>query len=323
MPKKDIAFLIICIIFVSLAFVLTNTGIVNKIFASNSELYSPLPSLLTETFSTVKGVYHWVPNILMEEQNIRKKPEFSAVSVISYDVASDRLLYEKDIKKRYPIASLTKIMTAIIALENEKPDKVYTVSKHASEIGENTMGLSFGEKVTLEELLYGLILHSANDAAETIASSSQFGRENFIYVMNKKAEEMGLTDTNFTNPTGLEGDGNQYGTVYDMLIITKYALKNETFAKVAATVEYTIPATDTHKEFILYNQTNLLTTYPGVKGIKTGYTDEAGMCLITYLDYENHKIIAILLNSQNRRQEMIDLLDYSLKSLGTKPPPHS
>lgn len=323
MPKQEILFLIICIIFVSLAFVLTNTGIVNKIFANNSELFSPLPSLLTKTFATVKGVHHWVPNILMEELSTLKKPEFSSVSVISYDVTSDRLLYEKDIKERYPIASLTKIMTAIIALENEKLDKVYTVSKHASEIGENTMGLSVGEKVTLEELLYGLILQSGNDAAETIASSSQFGYENFIYLMNKKAEELGLTDTKFTNPTGFEGDGNQYGTAYDLLVMTDYALKNETFAKIAATVEHTISATDTHKEFILYNQTNLLTTYPGVKGIKTGYTDEAGMCLITYLEYEGHKIIAVLLNSQNRRQEMIDLLDYSLKSLGIKPPPHS
>jgi D-alanyl-D-alanine carboxypeptidase len=140
--------------------------------------------------------------------------------------------------------------------------------------------------------------------------------------MNRKAEYLGLTDTHFTNPSGLEGDGKQYSTAVDLLVMTRYALQKKEFSDVAATYEYDIAATDKHKEYHLYNETNLLTTYPGVKGVKTGYTYEAGLCLVSYLDYEGHQIIAIVLNAQNRRQEMKDLLDYSLKVLGVKPPLH-
>ena len=100
-------------------------------------------------------------------------------------------------------------MTAIIALDSIALDKKITVTESASTIGENSMGLSRGETLTLSELLYGLILHSGNDAAETIAQNSPFGRENFVYLMNKKAEELGLSNTRFTNPSGLEGDGTQ------------------------------------------------------------------------------------------------------------------
>ena len=214
-------------------------------------------------------------------------------------------------------------MTAIVALENGKISDELVVSREAAEIGENAMGISEGETYTLEELLYGLILHSGNDAAETIARGSRFGRENFVYLMNKKAEDLGLSDTRFINPSGLEGENNQYSTVYDLLVITRYALENPTFAKIVSTVEYEIPYTQDHKYIYLFNETNLLTSYPGVRGVKTGYTDEAGLCLVTYLNHEGHKIIAILLNAENRRQEMKDLLDYSLKILGIEPPPHT
>jgi serine-type D-Ala-D-Ala carboxypeptidase (penicillin-binding protein 5/6) len=285
------------------------------------KIESPLPSLLSQEFPKALGTSHWQPHTQLIASSI-KKPEITATSAISYDVTSEQLLYERDMKKRVPIASLTKIMTAIIALENEPLDKEYSVSE-AAIVGENTMGLTVGEKLTLEELLHGLILHSGNDAAETIAMGSKFGRENFLYLMNKKAQELGLSDTNFTNPSGLEGDGNQYSTVYDLLVFTRYALENPDFKRIVAAVEYEIPENENHKYFYLQNQTNLLTTYPGVKGVKTGFTDEAGMCLVTYLDFRGHHIIAILLNSENRRQEMKDLLDYSLKTLGIEPPLHS
>jgi len=285
------------------------------------KIESPLPSLLSQEFPKALGTSHWQPRVQVVESQV-KKPKISAVSALSYDVTSDQLLYEADSKKKVPIASLTKIMTAVVALENEPLDKKYFIEPEAL-VGENIMGLSVGEELTLEDLLYGLILHSGNDAAETIASGSKFGRENFLYLMNKKAQELGLTDTNFTNPSGLEGDGNQYSTAYDLLVISRYALENSDFKRIVASAEHEIPQSSTHKYFYLENQTNLLTTYPGVKGVKTGFTDEAGMCLVTYLEFRGHHIIAILLNSENRRQEMKDLLDYSLKSLGIEPPLHS
>jgi len=293
-------------------------------YINDRTIVSPLPEYLTKTFPQVLGIYEvWRPNTKKVIENISHTPEIVSIGAISYDLTTDTLLYEKNIEKKMPMASITKIMTAIVALENSKLEEKYKVSNKALTVGENSMGLTAGEVLNLKELLYGLILLSGNDAAETLAEGSKFGRDNFVYLMNKKAEDLSLSNTHFTNPTGLEGDGNQYSTPHDLLVITKYALKNPTFAKIVSTVNHEIPYTTNHKAFYLYNETNLMTSYPGVKGVKTGYTFEAGLCLVTYLEYEGHKIIAILLNAQNRRQEMKDLLDYSLESLGAKPPPHS
>lgn len=291
---------------------------------SDFEIVSPLPKLLSTSFPKIfNNNDNWKPKTSKVFKTNIKKPNINAASVLSYDLTTDRLLYSLNIKDKYPLASLTKIMTAIVALENESLSKRIKVSESAAKIGENVMGLSKDEELSLEDLLYGLILLSGNDAAEAIAQSSKFGRDNFVYVMNKKVEDLGLTNTHFTNPSGLEGDGNQYSTAYDLLVMTRYALQNKNFSKIVSTVTHEIPWTKAHKRFSLFNETNLLTSYPGVKGVKTGYTYEAGLCLVTYLDYGGHKIIAVLMNAGNRRQEMKDLLDYSLKTLGVNPPPHS
>ena len=225
--------------------------------SKNLSITSPLPDLLTKSFSNVFGSSNiWKPNMGKVTEPSAKKPEITASGAISYDLASEQLLYQKNAKTKLPMASLAKLMTAIIALENEPINKVFAVNRFAAEIGENTMGLSEGEKLTLGELLYGLILHSGNDAAETIAQGSRFGRGNFIYLMNKKAEDLGLTDTHFTNPTGLEGDGKQYSTAYDLLAITVYALESREFAKIAATINYEIPYSQKHKYLYLTNETN-------------------------------------------------------------------
>ncbi len=288
------------------------------------EIKSPLPELLTKTFpKALMTTQIWRPNPAKIKESSIKKPEVTAKGAISYDLTGDKLLYERNIKTKIPMASLTKIMTAIIALENYSINQEIVISREDAEVGEDAMGLTTGEILKVEDLLYGLILHSGNDAAEALARGSPFGRENFVYLMNKKAEDIGLSDTHFTNPTGLEGDGKQYSTPYDLLVMSRYALRNPIFAKIAATVEYELPYSAKHKYIYLFNETNLLTSYPGVKGIKTGYTPEAGLCLVTYLEYGGHKIIAIIMNAENRRQEMKDLLDYSLKMLGVKPPPHS
>lgn len=284
---------------------------------------SPLPKLFLNSQPTVlASEEYWKPNIETVPLTSVKKPNFTARSVLAYDLTTNQLLYSKNIQEKLPIASITKIMTAIVTIENGKLDEKVTISNHAATIGENVMGLSTGEKISRRNLLYGLVLPSGNDAAEALADTSEVGRDNFVFLMNKKAEMLGLTNTHFTNPSGLEGDGNQYSTAYDLLVMTKYGLDNPEFAKVVATVEHDIPASDTNKHFYLYNETNLLTTYPGVKGVKTGYTYEAGMCLVTYLDYRGHRIIGVILNSENRREEMKELLDYSLKSLGIEPPLH-
>lgn len=265
----------------------------------------------------------WQPSPEVVNNAGIQQPDIGATSAIMYDTVTNKILFEKNPTARLPMASLTKVMTAIIGLENKRSDDTYVV--HASDIvGEDSMGLDAGEKVSLEELLYGVFLHSGNDAAETIASNYPSGRDAFIKAMNDKVQALGLTNTHFTNPTGLEGDGNQYTTATDLLVMTEYGLTHfPLFAKTAATVTYTISQTATHKEYDLENETNLLTSYPGVKGVKTGYTPEAGLCLITYLEYDGHRIIGVLLNSENRREDMKDLLDYSLKIQGITPPKHA
>lgn len=307
-----------------LALIIITGWLVSPLFQTfHSSLVSPLPEFLRLTDNKeVRTLSLWFP---FEESPFVKgrAPALSATAVLMYDLATNKILYEKEAKKRVPMASLTKVMTAIIALENRRSDNEYHVTKEAL-VGENSMGLTQAEVLTLEELLYGLMLPSGNDAAETLAINFPTGRDAFIQAMNDKAKALGLKDTNFTNPSGLQGDGKQYTTAYDLLVITRYALDNfPLFAKVAQTASYTIPATATHKAYYLENETNLITSYPGVKGVKTGYTPEAGLCLITYLDYKGHRIVGVLLGSQNRRQEMKELLDYSLLSQNIQPPKHN
>jgi len=321
--KKVLGFLLLVIIAAAAVIYFTIYKQTDIAQAKYTKVASPLPQFLTTVLPKVMTENgYWHPNLKNETTATIKKPDVSATSALAYDLTTDNVIYQKNITKRLPIASLTKIMTATIALENQDLDQKLTVTNNAASIGEDSMGLTENESLNLEDLLYGLILNSGNDAAETIAQDSPFGRDNFVYLMNKKAEDLGLTDTHFTNPTGLEGDGEQYSTAQDLLVMARYALENPEFAKIAATYEHDIPQTQTNKEYHLYNETNLLTSYPGVKGVKTGYTYEAGLCLVTYLDYNGHKIIAILLNAENRRQEMKDILDYSLKSLGIEPPVH-
>jgi len=299
--------------------------LINYIFTTysrNFQILSPLPDFLTYYKNKqVATISLWFPSFVSNIFN-RGEPQITAKSALIYDLTSDKTIYSKNPKERLPIASLTKIMTAIIALENQKQGDNYVVNK-ADLVGENSMGITQGEVLNLRELLYGLILLSGNDSAEVLAGNFPGERPAFIKAMNEKTNALGLSDTNFTNPTGLEGDGQQYSTAYDLLVITKYALsKFSIFRDVASTYDYQIYQTANHKAFYLENETNLLTSYPGVKGVKTGYTPEAGLCLVTYLDYQGHKIIGILLNSDNRRGDMKDLLDYALKIQGIKPPPH-
>lgn len=284
-------------------------------------LFSPIPDFLTRTENKqVTFLDLWLPFIEQTHGNAFAPESLTAKSVLLYDLTNEKALFEKDPHQRLPMASLTKIMTAIVSLENPRSDDRYVV-KGADLVGEDSMGLSPGEILRLEELLYGLMLPSGNDAAEVLARNSPFGRAGFITAMNDKAKALGLKDTQFSNPSGLQGDGIQHTTVYDLLVITRYALENfPLFANIVARPEYFLPETATHPSYQLISETNLLTTYDGVKGVKTGYTPEAGLCLVTYLDYKGHKIIGILLNSENRRAEMRELLDYSLRSLQIEPP---
>ena len=314
-------FLIILNIILVLLIIIFLKWVFTPLFEKNVVVLSPLPQFLSLIKNDqVTSLSLWNPSFDSIWALIEKKPDVRARSALLYDLTSKKILFSKDMAKKLPMASLTKIMTAIVALEHQKDNDQYLVSANDL-VGENSMGLTPGEILPLKDLLYGTILLSGNDAAEVLASNYKEGRDAFIKAMNDKAKSLGLTNTSFTNPTGLQGDGDQYTTAYDLLVITNYALSNfPAFREVAATFQRTIDQNSTHKSYYLENDTNLLTSYPGVKGVKTGFTPEAGLCLVTYLEYGGHKIIGVLLGSENRRDEMKEMLNYGLLIQGITPP---
>lgn len=259
----------------------------------------------------------WNPTIGF---NLENQPQIAGKASILVELNSGKVLAEKNADEKREIASLVKVMTAIVALEHKNLSDEIEISKEAASVGENTMGLTENEIYTLEELLYGLILHSGNDAAYAIAESvvgdkvieSKTQIETFTTWMNIKAKELGLKNTYFADPSGL--DDASYSTPRDLVKLTRYALKNPTFREIIKTVDKEL-VSEKHKYVYLYNQTNLLTTYPGVYGVKTGYTEKAGLCLITYAQKDGVELVGVVLNSIDRRGDMIRLLDHGFSSL--------
>jgi D-alanyl-D-alanine carboxypeptidase len=232
------------------------------------------------------------------------------------EVGSGRVLFEKDSSTRRPLASITKVMTAVVALEHGDLKQEIKVSEGAANIGENVMGITAGETYTLEELMYGLLLNSGNDAAYAIAEGLGEDVDTFVEWMNIKTRELELRDTMFFDPSGL--DDRSYTTPKDLVKLTKYAMKNPHFREFVKTLSKELPESSNHKYLALQNQTNLVGTYPGVAGVKTGYTEEAGLCLVSYAYLQDKEIIGVVLKSTDRRGDMILMLDHSFSSLGVK-----
>lgn len=238
----------------------------------------------------------------------------SAKAYAVMDRDKRELILAKNPTSEKQIASLTKVMTAVVSLDKEKLDREVVISKEAASVGEAVMGASYGERYTLEELLYGLLMVSANDAAEAIAQSLGRGRYWFIEEMNKKAYGLGMKDTYFVNPTGLDeetAETSTFSTALDLLGLTNYALSKEKFASIVATKYETIPFKENyHKQIFLENLINFDLTYPGILGVKTGNTDFAGQTLISYCEHMGRKIIVVLLDSQATRDDTVKIYRY-------------
>ncbi|MGI6777001.1 MAG: D-alanyl-D-alanine carboxypeptidase family protein [Acetivibrionales bacterium] len=233
-------------------------------------------------------------------------PEIDASSAIVIDMETGRVLYEKNAYKRRAMASTTKIMTAIVALENGDVEDIVTVSKRAANIWGSKIHIKAGQKLKLRELLYGLMLNSGNDAAIAIAEHIGGSVEGFLDMMNKKAIELGAKNTCFKTPHGLDADGH-YTTAYELAMITRYALKNPEFSKIVGTKYASISIRD------LRNTNEMLGTYPGADGVKTGYTGQAGRCLVTSATRDGWRIISVVLNCPTRYKRALSsklILDY-------------
>ncbi len=244
-------------------------------------------------------------------------PEITARAAYFVDTDTGQILYNKNEYESMPIASLTKIMTVIVALEHRNWTDTMMISDHAASMEPDSMLLKSGEKLTLEELLKGIFLVSGNDAAEAIAENTTGRREEFIQLMNSKAAFLGMTKTKFVNPSGLEEDNNpQYSSAFDVALMSRYAIKNfPHLIDISSQPHIYIEQSSTHQDYDLYSGINLLTTYPGVVGFKTGYTPEAGLTLVTVARQNGHQILGVILGSSNRREEAKELLDYSFKQI--------
>ncbi len=220
-----------------------------------------------------------------------------------------RILEEKDKDKKLAMASTTKIMTAILAIENGNLTDLVTVSKNASGVEGSSIWLGIGEHVTLEDLLYGLMLSSGNDAAVAIAEQISGSVDNFVSLMNEKAREIGAKNTNFVNPNGLYNK-NHYTTAYDLALIAAYAMKNETFRKIVSTVYWEMPWEGHEYNRVLKNKNRNLWEYEGSTGIKTGYTKDAGRCYVGSAMKDGMELITVLLDDYDMFNDSRKVMDY-------------
>lgn len=234
-------------------------------------------------------------------------PELTAQAIIVSDIPSGVTLYKKNPTLRLSPASITKLMTAMVGLEKFKMDDILTVKTVISE--GRTMGLATGEKLTFENLLYATLVHSANDAAYVIAENYPGGTEEFVTRMNKRAGELYLRQTHFTNPIGFE-DVNHFTTASDLACLANIALNNQVLAKIVATPAITISDTSFTRFYNLQNVNQLLGKIPGVLGVKTGWTENAGECLVTAVSKNERKILLVVLGSQDRFGETKTLIDW-------------
>lgn len=228
------------------------------------------------------------------------------------DVSSGRILYSKDGDKEMRIASLTKIMTALVAVEEEDLKSVVTVSKNAAGKEGSSLYLKLGEKMSLENMLYGLMLRSGNDAATAIAEHVGGSEEGFVHLMNQKAEEIGLSHTQFKNPHGLDAEGH-YSTANDMAKLTAYALHNADFKRIVGTQQKKAPNPNETWDYNWLNKNKMLRLYEGADGVKTGYTKLAFRCLVSSATREGQQLAAVTLNDGDDWNDHAKMLNYGFE----------
>lgn len=288
----------------------------------------------------MKKVFSWMsifllllqlsPLVFSEES---KQPDIKATSAVLVDSASGRILYEKEAKAKCYPASTTKIMTGLLALENLNLGDAVTASATAVDVDRDgsNMGILEGEILTVEQLLYGLMVHSANDAANVLAEAVSGSLSAFVEKMNTRAAELGMENTHFANPHGYHDD-NHYTSAYDLYLLAKVAMQNEVFAKIVGTPTYEIPPTNRYKETRSLSNNNALINpmkgrkylYSAATGVKTGHTSKAGNCLVSSAEKNGSSFLCVVLNAPNENgtnysfADTISLLDYGFQNFKTQ-----
>lgn len=241
-------------------------------------------------------------------------PVIQAVSSIAMDNQTGGILYEKNASSPRQIASITKLMTAAIILEENDLNSIITVSKEVAATDGSNMSLRMGEKISVENLLYGLIINSANDAAITLAEFNAGTEDKFVEKMNRKAEELNLSNTHFQNAIGYDNKYN-YSTALDIAKLSRYIYQKQFIKKSAAIKEMEVKSTDGKHTHRLKSTNNLLDSYLKIKGLKTGHTEKAGLCMVAIAENDKgNDIITVVLGSPARFQESKALIDWTFRA---------
>lgn len=271
--------------------------------------FKPLPRATPQAILTIQG----------------KPGELEASQAILLDSDTSNILYEKNAENPVPMASTTKIMTALIAIEAGNLDQTVTIGQDAIDNAVLNNGsranLIVGDQMKLKDLIYGLLLPSGDDAAVAIADAVAGSVDNFVTIMNVEAEKLHLFQTHYFNSDGLQptdAQGNDitgvhYSTAYDLVRLARYAMRVPLFAQIVSTKQYNLPATGAHHAYQWSTTNKLLGTYDGMLGIKTGFTPEAGECLVFAAKRNNHTLIGVVLHSpteDSRFQDAKTLLNW-------------
>ena len=291
------------LIFSSIGFITIFPLVINS-----SESLMASPSIPSNN-ADVAGVQ--VYNIPPVSKNI-PIPNLSARSVLVMDLDSEATLYQRESQTKLPIASTTKIMTALVASKYFQQNSVLTVNEGAKAGGAN-VGLNTGDKLIFRSLLYGMLLSSGNDAAFVIAENYPGGVSGFVSAMNEEVLTLKLQNTHFDNPAGFDSP-KHYSSAGDLYKITREALKDANLAKIFATKDTEILSIDKKRKFSLHNLNKLLTSVTGVMGVKTGHTELSKENLVTLVNRDNKKVLMVVLGSNDRFGESTSLIEWTYKN---------
>jgi len=296
--KNGVFFYIVVLSFI---FIATSSLSISKVSKITSVDQSP--RVIQKVLSYQKENFPTLPK-LKSNTNF---PIFSAQAVLAVDLKSGIALYEKNPDLKLLPASTTKIVTALVAMDYYSREAEITVDG-ISKVGQ-TMGLINGENITAHNLLYGLLISSANDAAEALAQGYPGGRESFVAAMNDKARELNLVNSSFTNPAGLDSEGH-VSTASDLIRVAEYAMQKSYFSQIVKIRKVTVESTDGKIVHNLENINILLGKIEGVQGVKTGWTEDARENLITYIERDGHQVMIALMGSQDRFGETEELIEW-------------
>ncbi|TDF99301.1 D-alanyl-D-alanine carboxypeptidase family protein [Paenibacillus piri] len=254
------------------------------------------------------SAFSW-PVIVQAAPSVSTHAEAAAL----IDVRSGRVLYSRQGDKPMRVASLTKVMTAIVAIENGKLSSMVKVGKNAFRKEGSSIYLRLNEEMSLQHLLYGMMLRSGNDAATAIAEHVGGTLDGFVYMMNEKAKMIGMTHSSFKNPHGLDAEGH-YSTANDMAMLTAYALRNPVFQEIVKTKVKKAPNPNERWDYNWLNKNKMLHIYEGADGVKTGYTKLAKRCLISSATRNGQQLAVVTLNDSDDWADHAKLLDYGFKN---------